>query len=351
MFVHFAVVNGEVGALDLHRHLDPQGNVQAPPVTVQARLGAVAPIGHGGHHRAGLCLGLIPGLGNAVIDGFQGIALVQLGQAPGTQLASGNLGAQVAQGRLRKADVVLDHLPHAIVASARLVQLDRAHLNALVKNFVGLHIAKTGAQAPHIHPVGAVGGKSHHLALVKAGCVDDHIVQVLATHARMVHDHHVTGRKAVQAIAFDAVLNRQTQVGQKDRQPAFVLANHASLHIDQAAAKVAHLVNHHVVGRLAQRQGHFFRIGDERMGHHLLGDRVDRACTRCRYGCVHAKTPWGKSMSMMMWPCALMRARSPGKTKVVELGSSITAGPVTSNPAGRLGRHKMRADTGFWGSS
>jgi hypothetical protein len=109
---------------------------------------------------------------------------------------------------------------------------------------------------------------------MKAGRVDHHVVQVLAAHAGVVHDDHIARGKAVQPKALNAVLHGNAQVGQKDGQAARVLADHAALGVNEAAAKVAHLVDHHVVGRLAQRQRHFFGVGDQGVGDHLQRDGV-----------------------------------------------------------------------------
>ena len=83
---------------------------------------------------------------------------------------------------------------------------------------------------------------------------------MLTAYLALVHDHDIAGRKPVQPVALDAVLHRDAQIGQEDRQTTFILRNHARLGIQQAAAEIAHLENHHVIGRLAQRDRHLVRI-------------------------------------------------------------------------------------------
>ena len=200
---------------------------------------------------------------------------MQLGHAAHANLASRNLRSQIPQGSVGEANVVMNHLPHAIVSHARVVELDGTHLNAFVKNLIGLHVAKTCSQTTDIDPVGSVGRKSHHLAFMKTRGVDDHIVQMLPTHRGMVHDDHVPGLEAFEAVALDPVHHGDAQIGQKDGQSSFVLTNHVALGVNETAAKIPHLVHHHVVGRFAQGQGHFFRKCDQRMGDHFKGDGVD----------------------------------------------------------------------------
>src|SRR5207248_8010884 len=125
--------------------------------------------------------------------------------------------------------------------------------------------------------------------------------------------------------------------GEEDRQAALVLRDHAALAVDQTTAEIAHLVDHHVVGGLAQRRGHLIGIGVDGIAHHLDGHGIYFHC---------------RSASVtMMWPLSFTAARSPLPIKVVELGSSITAGPTISVPAASAGRQRMRASSAPWRSS
>src|SRR5208282_3281555 len=137
-----------------------------------------------------------------------------------------------------------------------------------------------------------------------------------------------------------AVLHRHPEIGQKNRQTALVLRNHAAFAVDEATAKIPHLVDHHVVGGLAQRRRHFVGISVDRVAHDLDGDRIY----------FHYWSSPSCSV-MMMFPQRSISARSPGPISVVELGSSIKAGPAISLPAARCGRHRMRVSTARLGSS
>src|SRR5690606_29268909 len=112
--------------------------------------------------------------------------------------------------------------------------------------------------------------------------------------------------------------------------------------VDQAAAIVAHLVDHHVVGRLGQHVGHLVAIGDDGVAYHFDGNWIDLG---------HWEPQWNRPMRMIRWPVSATVTTSPGATSVVEFCSSITAGPSTTSPGLSAGRQTMRASSGFDASS
>ena len=143
----------------------------------------------------------------------------------------------------------------------------------------GVDVARAvGAEAlPHaadVDPMRAVGGEADQLAAVEAGRIDHHVVEMLAADLALVHHDHVAGREAVEPVALDAVGDRDAEIGEEDRQAAAVLRDHPRLGVDQPAAIVAHLVDHHVVGGLGQRVRHLVGIGDDGVAHDLDGDRM-----------------------------------------------------------------------------
>ena len=83
------------------------------------------------------------------------------------------------------------------------------------------------------------------------------------------------GLKSVAAVHAHAVDDRGSEIGEKDRQRAEILRENIAFGIDDADAVVAHLVDHHVVGSLAQHGRHL--VGDMRqaVAHDFDGDRVD----------------------------------------------------------------------------
>src|SRR5262249_59491149 len=87
-----------------------------------------------------------------------------------------------------------------------------------------------------------------------------------------------------------------------------------------AAAEVAHLVDHHVVGGLAQCPRHLVGIGIDGIAHDLDGDGID----------FHGLSP--RASVTIICPLSFTTARSLGPMSVVEFGSSITAAPAVSRP-------------------
>jgi hypothetical protein len=153
--------------------------------------------------------------------------------------------------------------------------------------------------AADVDPVRAVGGEADQFVAVEARRIEHDVVEVLAAHLALIHDDDVARREALEAVAFNPVGDRDAEVGEEDRQAAAVLRDHPRLGVDQSAAIVANLVDHHVVGRLRQRVGHLVGIGDDGVAHDLDGDRMG-------FVAAHGFT------SMMRWPASEMLAMSPG---------------------------------------
>src|SRR5207245_8819232 len=81
--------------------------------------------------------GLVPDLGDASLDHVAARAREQLRVAPRAELAGGDLRSQVTEARIRVAQIVADDLPERLVALARLVDLERAHLQAFAIDVIG----------------------------------------------------------------------------------------------------------------------------------------------------------------------------------------------------------------------
>ena len=115
--------------------------------------------------------------------------------------------------------------------------------------------------------------------------IDHHVVEMLAANIRMIHDQHVAGLKAVSAMHAHAVDDGRAEIGQENRQRAEILRQNIAFRIDDADAVVAHLVDHHVVGSLAQHGGHLVGDMGQAVAHDFDGDRVDKRMniTRLRF--------------------------------------------------------------------
>src|SRR5204863_8727093 len=133
------------------------------------------------------------------------VARDQFAITPRAELAGGDLCPHVAQRRVRIAGVVADDLPQRLIALTGLVDLQRTHLDAF-----GIDVARSvGAEAlPHaanVDPVCAVGGKADQLVAVEARRIEHDVVEMLAADLALVHDDDVARRKALEAVALDAI--------------------------------------------------------------------------------------------------------------------------------------------------
>src|SRR5262249_23487862 len=141
--IHLAEVDRHLRAFDPHRNLHAQRLVERATVVVENALGLVDAIRNFLDHLAGRLLGLVPDLGNAGFYHLTAIARDQLAVAAGAELAGRDLRTQVAEARVRIAHVVANDLPERLVALARLVDLERADLQAFAINVIRRGRAET----------------------------------------------------------------------------------------------------------------------------------------------------------------------------------------------------------------
>src|SRR5262249_12710110 len=149
--------------------------------------------------------GLIPDLGDAGFHRLAAIARDQLAIAARAELAGGDLRAQIAEARIRIAHIVANDLPPRLLAPAGFLDLERADLQTFAIYVVRGGRAEALVHAADIDPVRAVGREAHDLAGMEAGRIDHHIVEMLAAHFSLIHNHHVARREAVEPVARNAI--------------------------------------------------------------------------------------------------------------------------------------------------
>ena len=302
--IHLREIHRHGGALDGDGGLDLDRLVEIAAIVVHGAFGHIDPIGNLLDDAAHLHVRLIP---DAVDAGFHhgaAVARHQFAIATRAQLAGRDLRAHVAKARVGEAHVVVDDLPQGLVAHARFIDLERAHLQALGEDLGGERGAEADAHAADVDPMGAVGGEGHQLAIHETGRIEHHIVEMLPAGLAMVHDEDVAGLEAIKAPALDAVLHGHAEIGEEDGQAAAILRDHAALGVDEPATEVADLIDHHVVGRLAQRIGHFVGESDDGVAHDFDGDGMSARCVR------HDQS--FRAMSTMRWPASVTVTLSPG---------------------------------------
>ena len=107
--------------------------------------------------------------------------------------------------------------------------------------------------------------------------------------------------------------------------------------VDQAAAIVAHLVDHHVVGGLAQRIRHLVGIGDDGVAHDLDGDGM--GVRGDRHGSVLSDARSMIEVTGLGHRHAVAGMNQDGRVRLFDHGGTDDR----VMPAGIAGRHRTRA--------
>src|SRR5207244_5652114 len=102
-------------------------------------------------------------------------------------------------------------------------------------------------QSAHVRQVGAGSGESEQLAAFETRCVYQYVVQMLAADALVIGDDHIARMETVFAVTFHSVANHNAEVRYEVRDPADVLRQQAAPGVEQAAAIVTDVVDHHVL--------------------------------------------------------------------------------------------------------
>ena len=118
-------------------------------------------------------------------------------------------------------------------------------------------------------------GEHQQFTLVEIRAVDDDIVEMLAGHRLVVGNDHVAGLETLGAVALHAVGDDDAEIGNEVGDAADILGNQFALRVDQCGAKVAHLIDHHVVGGALQVRRHFVGDCGQRVADHFKRDGVE----------------------------------------------------------------------------
>ncbi len=97
----------------------------------------------------------------------------------------------------------------------------------------------------------------------------------------MVHQDDVARREAGTSEALDPIFDHDAEIGHEVRDAADVLRDQPSVHVEQRAAIIADLVDHHVIRGALQIDGH------------LVGDRRQRVAQHFERNGVEARRLFG----------------------------------------------------------
>src|SRR5216683_6933483 len=151
---------------------------------------------------------------------------------------------------------------------------------------------------------------------------------MLPRHGLMIGDDDVAGLESAVSIAIHAILNDGAQVGNEMRDAAHILRNERAVRSHERCAKVAHLIDHHVVRGAVEVGRHLIGNSGQRVSDDFQRDGIKLLC--------HRSLP----NEMRSSPVLATVRSSPGNTTVVEPYSLTSAGPVNCAPGGKSSREK-----------
>ena len=158
---------------------------------------------------------------------------------------------------------------------------------------------------------------------------EEHVLRHVAAAAeRVVVDHDVARLERGGAELVEHAANRLADRAEV-RGVEAALGDHPALAVEESAREVARLAEDRRVGGAHHVRAHL--LGDL---HELVADHAHRhAVDALRRAVPATRAPESRRM-----PSASTRSAWPGRTSVVESGSSTTAGPWSAAPAGRSSR-------------
>ena len=269
-------VDCHVAALDRDLDADRDFLVADQAVVIDRSLGFVDTVGKLHHHVTALLLGLVEDLRNGGEDRVLAVLVEQLVHAARGKATGGHLRFHIAERRLRKPNVVLDHAVERLVELAFLVDLELVELEPFEP---GIRYRRAGpkssALSADVDPVRPHHAEHQQLPPVEIGHVDDNVVEMLSGHRLMIGDNDVARLESVAAVALHAVDDEDAEIGNEVGDAADILRNQLAVRVEQRGAIVADLVDHHVVGGPLQIGGHLVGDGRQRVAEHLERDGVE----------------------------------------------------------------------------
>ena len=91
----------------------------------------------------------------------------------------------------------------------------------------------------------------------------------------VIGDDHIARTETVFAVTFQSIPDHVAQIRDEVRHPADVLRQQSSPGVEQAAAIVAHFVDHHVVRGSLQQVGHLIRDSRKHIANDFQRDDVE----------------------------------------------------------------------------
>ena len=143
----------------------------------------------------------------------------------------------------------------------------------------------------------------------------------------MVGDDHIAGLEPAGPIALHAIDDDDAEIGDEMRHAADILAHQIAIGGQQGGAKIAHLVNHHVVGGALQVRRHLVGYRRQGVANDFQRDGIELRSAHCRPPTV-----------MINSPVSATAQESPANITVVVPCSCTIEGPSKPAPAAKSSR-------------
>ncbi len=303
---------GRAGDVDLYR--DPLAARPIDAVVVELDAGLVSavrelcdPHPHGG---VGPFDDPIHGVGDRV----PAVAVTEAPDPLDPAAAGRQLCGEVAPHELGNTDVGLDEAHQLVVGLAGADQPLMREADPLLVHVSRVGCPPAGALPADIGPVSGHDRERDQHVFVEDGRVHRRVRDVCPGQVRVVHDQYVSLTEPGEAVDLDAGSDGVRERADEPGDPG-CLRPEASVGADDAEPEVLDLVQEGVVCRSDERAIHLERGGRQAAPDHLGRDGIDR----------------GHKVSVRVstrLPSGSVRAVHPGGTSVVEVHSSMIAGPT-----------------------
>ena len=325
-------VDGDLRPFDRDGDLDLQVLVPRVGVVdeaVEESLGLVGPVRELLDLTPQHPVGVVHQVLARVPDSLEPVALEQLHEARGADLARHHLRLHVTDDELRRTAVVPQDLPDEVVLAPFLLDLDRVELEALGKRVRRVDdAAASGRQRAEVEMVGRRRREADELVRVEDRHDEADVGLVRRAVVGMVVDDDVA-RLPFQPELGEAAVDAGDVARDRSRLQRCRLrglTELAPVRVAEDAAEVLRLADDRGVGHAGQLVAHLDRDRVERAGDHRGGDRVD-----ARLDCAHRAPPFVR----IRFPEAWASACQPGGTTVVVSRWKTTAGPASVSSSGR----------------
>src|SRR5262249_17136119 len=136
--------------------------------------------------------------------------------------AASDLRAKITQRGFREANIVFDQAQDFSVRFAFRVNLYGTNLQSFFVDVPGHARSEARARAADVDPVCAHPQEANELGLPEERRIDHHVIEMLAADLRVIDQENIASMDVVETVDLHTVLYRHAEIGEKNRQGAFI---------------------------------------------------------------------------------------------------------------------------------